>query len=83
MEGGTEIAGLHRDEEGILVGGTNPIGSSPGSAGEAVKLLEFREYISRSCFRFAEAHCLASLVPLHLLLHFTGCDQAPLRGQQP
>jgi hypothetical protein len=23
MEGGTEIARLHRDEEGILVGGTN------------------------------------------------------------
>jgi len=34
-------------------------------------------------FVFAEARCLASLVPLQLLLLFTGCDQAPLRGQQP
>src|SRR5271157_2227382 len=31
-------------------------------------------------FVFAEARCLASLVPLQLLLLFTGCDQAPLRG---
>ena len=34
-------------------------------------------------FVFAEARRLASLVPLQLLLLFTGCDQAPLRGQQP
>ncbi len=34
-------------------------------------------------FVFAEARWLASLVPLQLLLLFTGCDQAPLRGQQP
>jgi hypothetical protein len=27
--------------------------------------------------------CLANLVPLQLLLLFTGCDQALLRGQQP
>ena len=34
-------------------------------------------------FVVAEARCLASLVPLQVLLLFTGCDQAPLRGQQP
>jgi hypothetical protein len=34
-------------------------------------------------FVFADARCLASLVTLQLLLLFTGCDQAPLRGQQP
>jgi hypothetical protein len=36
-------------------------------------------------FVFAEARCRASLgpPPLQLLLLFTGCDQAPLRGQQP
>src|SRR5271165_94906 len=32
---------------------------------------------------FLPKRCLASLVPLQLLLLFTGCDQAPLRGQQP
>jgi hypothetical protein len=38
---------------------------------------------SRCCFRCAEADCLATPLILRLLLLFTGCDQAPLRGQQP
>ena len=31
---------------------------------------------------FVEAHCKSSLMLLQLLLIFSGCDQAPLRGLQ-
>jgi uncharacterized membrane protein len=62
---------------------TNEMGVPPALPGRQSNFENSGSIPPAVAFVFAEARCLASLVPLQLLLLFTGCDQAPLRGQQP
>src|SRR5664280_3210545 len=63
----------------------NEMGVPPALPGRQSNFENSGSIPPAGAFVFAEARCLASLVPLQLLLLllFTGCDQAPLRGQQP
>src|ERR1035438_6176208 len=63
--------------------GPNEMGVPPALPGRQSNFENSGSIPPAVAFVFAEARCLASLVPLQLLLLFTGCDQAPLRGQQP
>jgi len=62
---------------------SNEMGVPPALPGRQSNFENSGSIPPAGAFVFAEARCLTSLVPLQLLLFFTGCDQAPLRGQQP